>query len=1247
MQFYKNILNDLNQFNELKDSIDKNKLPAILSGVSHINKTHFIYTMSLYRKNNKILVLTPDERSARNIVDDINSMANNEIAFLYNSKDFIFKNLDTVSREYEYIRLGVLSRILDNDSIIIVCSVDAALQYTIPPKILKDKTKKIIKSSEIDMNTFISYLVDAGYTKRNQVDGVAQFSVRGGIIDYFSPNMPNPVRIEFWGDIIDTISYFDLDTQRRTEELDQFSVRGGIIDYFSPNMPNPVRIEFWGDIIDTISYFDLDTQRRTEELDKSTIIPVREAIIQDNATTIKKMKDMIVKLDGVDHYEKIKKDILHDIEKIENNLEISNIDKYFPIIYDKKYKLFDYFDDAIIFVDEYNDLKERASNYLWQHYEDIKILFEEGELYKGLDDFCIDFSKLASILDKYKIIYMENFIRNKLDLNIKSVININSIQNNAWNGNFKILCDDLKDYIARGYACIILSGTDKSAGVLADDLLESGIDAIYVKDIDNINAKKVYVLKGSISFGFEYPDVKIALITNSKVILKRKKLKKRIGEEVRSLSDLNIGDLVVHVSHGIGVFDGINKLDVHGIKKDYIKIKYAGSDILYVPVTQLDLVSRYIGPKEDNKIKLNKLNSGEWNKTRARVKKAVDDMADELIKLYADRLNTKGYAFSEDSELQKDFEAHFPYEETFDQLRCIDEIKNDMEKSSPMDRLLCGDVGFGKTEVALRAAFKCVLDGKQCAILCPTTILAWQHYKTTIDRIGKFPVNIELLSRFRTKKEQKEIIEKLVCGEIDIIIGTHRIVQKDIIFKDLGLAIIDEEQRFGVAHKERFKEMFKGVDVLTLSATPIPRTLNMAMSGIRDMSVIEEPPQDRHPIQTYVLEHNMSILIDVIKRELRRNGQVYYIHNRIETIESCANRILQLIPEIRIGVAHGRMSENELSEVWRSLVEKEIDILVCTTIIETGVDVANCNTLIIEDADKMGLSQLYQLRGRIGRSNRRAFAYFTFDAQKVLSEISTKRLSAIKEFTQFGSGFKIALRDLEIRGAGNILGARQHGHMEAVGYDMYLRLLSEAMSKQKGENIKINTTECLIDVRIDAHIPQHGHMEAVGYDMYLRLLSEAMSKQKGENIKINTTECLIDVRIDAHIPNNYISDVSQRIEVYRKIASIKNKTDGMDIVDELIDRFGNPPSSVQGLIDIALLRNTASMYGFYEINQKGDSIILYNDKIDMEVISYLMNQLKGRVMVNAGSKPYVVVKIKKDTLAIDTIKEIMKVLQDK
>lgn len=1153
MQFYKNILNDLDQFNELKDSIDNNKLPVILSGVSHINKTHFIYTMSLYRKNNKILVLTPDERSARNIVDDINSMANNEIAFLYNSKDFIFKNLDTVSREYEYIRLGVLSRILDNDSIIIVCSVDAALQYTIPPKILKDRTKKIIKSSEIDMKTFISYLVDAGYTKRNQVDGVAQFSVRGGIVDYFSPNMPNPVRIEFWGDIIDTISYFDLDTQRRTEELDQ-----------------------------------------------STIIPVREAIIQDNETIIKKMKDMIDKLDAVGHYEKIKRDILYDIEKIENNLEISNIDKYFTIIYDKKYKLFDYFDDAIIFVDEYNDLKERASNYLWQHYEDIKILFEEGELYKGLDDFCIDFSKLGSILDKYKLIYMENFIRNKLDLNIKSIININSIQNNAWNDNFKILCDDLKDYMARDYTCIILSGTDKSAGILADDLLESGIDAIYVKDIDNINRKKVYVLKGSISFGFEYPDIKIALITNSKVILRSKKLKKRMGEEVRSLSDLNTGDLVVHVSHGIGVFDGINKLDVHGIKKDYIKIKYAGSDILYVPVTQLDLVSRYIGPKDDNKIKLNKLNSGEWNKTRARVKKAVDDMADELIKLYADRLNTKGYAFSEDSEVQKDFEAHFPYEETFDQLRCIDEIKNDMEKSSPMDRLLCGDVGFGKTEVALRAAFKCVLDGKQCAILCPTTILAWQHYKTTIDRIGKFPVNIELLSRFRTKKEQKEIIEKLACGEIDIIIGTHRIVQKDIHFKDLGLAIIDEEQRFGVAHKERFKEMFKGVDVLTLSATPIPRTLNMAMSGIRDMSVIEEPPQDRYPIQTYVLEHNMSILTDVIKRELRRNGQVYYIHNRIETIESCANRILQIIPEIRIGVAHGRMSENELSEVWRSLVEKEIDILVCTTIIETGVDVANCNTLIIEDADKMGLSQLYQLRGRIGRSNRRAFAYFTFDAQKVLSEISTKRLSAIKEFTQFGSGFKIALRDLEIRGAGNILGARQHGHMEAVGYDMYLRLLSEAMSKQKGENTKLDTTECLIDVRIDAHIP-----------------------------------------------NNYISDVSQRIEVYRKIASIKNKTDGTEVVDELIDRFGNPPNSVQGLIDIALLRNTASMYGFYEINQKGDSIILYNDKIDMEVIGYLMNQFKGRVMVNAGSKPYVVVKIKKDTLAIDAIKEIMKVLQDK
>ena len=595
---------------------------------------------------------------------------------------------------------------------------------------------------------------------------------------------------------------------------------------------------------------------------------------------------------------------------------------------------------------------------------------------------------------------------------------------------------------------------------------------------------------------------------------------------------------------------------------------------------------------------MNRLHSGEWQKTRARVKKAVDEMADELIALYAQRMKVKGYAFSPDTEYQRDFEAHFDYQETDDQLRCIAEIKADMEKPVPMERLLCGDVGFGKTEVALRAAFKCVMDGKQCAILCPTTILAWQHYQTLLHRMGNFPIEIELLSRFRSPKEQKAVVQKLQNGRADIVVGTHRLVSKDIHFKDLGLAIIDEEQRFGVAHKERFKEMLAGVDMLTLSATPIPRTLNMAMSGIRDMSVIEEAPQNRHPVQTYVLEHDDGVIFEALRRELHRGGQAYYIHNNIETIHGCAARIKEAIPEARVGVAHGKMPEEELSRIWKQLMDQEIDILVCTTIIETGVDVANCNTLVIERADRMGLSQLYQLRGRVGRSSRRAFAYFTFQRGQVLSETATKRLNAIREFTKFGSGFRIALRDLEIRGAGNILGTRQHGHMEAVGYDMYLRLLSEAVAEKQG---KAPDT-------------------------------------------LATAECLVDMQLEAHIPEDYIENLSQRIDVYRKIASIKTEEDSSDLIDELIDRFGEPPQSVKGLIDVALLRNTAAQFGFKEINQKSDALHLIPERLDLNLAGALAARMKGRVTINAGSSPYLAVKLKgQDSLSC--LREIMGTLQ--
>ena len=647
----------------------------------------------------------------------------------------------------------------------------------------------------------------------------------------------------------------------------------------------------------------------------------------------------------------------------------------------------------------------------------------------------------------------------------------------------------------------MLAGSEKTVPIIVSDLREQGIPALELKNDAQIIPRTVYVRTGSLSGGFDYPDIKCAAITQMKAINGKKKStkKRKKGEEIKSLSDISSGDLVVHSMYGIGKFAGIKNLETNGVTKDYITIKYAGSDVLYVPVTQLDLVSKYIGPKDDSGVKLNKLNSMEWHRTRSRVKSAVKDMAEELTKLYAQRQMAKGFAFSEDNDWQNDFEERFDYQETDDQLRSIAEIKEDMQKPAPMDRLLCGDVGFGKTEVALRAAFKCMLDSKQAAILVPTTVLAWQHYQTAIKRFEHFPIKVELLSRFRKPREQKEILRELKRGTIDLIIGTHRLVQKDVEFKDLGLVIIDEEQRFGVAHKEKFKESFKGVDVLTLSATPIPRTLNMAMSGIRDMSVIEEPPQDRHPVQTYVIEHNDGVVAQAISKELRRGGQVYYIHNRIETIERTAAKIHELLPDARIGIAHGQISENELSEIWRQLIDHEIDILICTTLIETGVDVPNVNTLIIEDADRLGLSQLYQLRGRVGRSNRRAFAYFTFRRGKVLTEIASKRLNAIKEFTQFGSGFRIALRDLEIRGAGSVLSGRQHGHMEAVGYDMYLRLLNEAIAEQKGEAMPHSPEDCLVDISIDAFIPEKSMRLVMDYQLQL-ILQMKISAQKQRHL---------------------------------------------------------------------------------------------------------------------------------------------------
>ncbi len=1133
MKLFKRIASELPQYRRMAENLREGRTPTLLVGASEIHKAHLIYAAAC-ELGRTLLVITQEESMARSLTEDINAMegSGEEIAFLYPSREFALRASGVASREYEQIRLGVLARIQSGECRIVCASIEAVLQHTIPPFALASRTFTIDQKGSYSTEVLARRLVKSGYESREQVEGTAQFSIRGGIVDIFPPNHNSPVRLELWGDQIDTMAYFDIQSQRRTERLD-----------------------------------------------KITITPANEVLFDSGEELCARLEELVKKT----RQEEPKKLYQADLNRARDGLPLNALDRYYTLAYDTPASLFDYLDGGMVFVSEYANIRERAKTYLWQQQEDQKQILEDGEITRPLMDFDDTLPFVIHRACQMPSVFLDTFARANQDLTFTELLTINPIQTSFFSGELKLLREDVTPLLEQGYAVTVLAGTQKAAASLAHDLKGMGLPAEYVKDTDSIAYRKIAVIANTLSAGLEYPDLKVSLITTGRPAeraRRRERFKK--GRQLQSLTDLSKGDLVVHVSHGIGVFEGVQQLNMQGVVKDYMKISYAGSDALYVPVTQMDLVSRYIGAKEDGTVRLNSLHSGEWQKTRARAKKAVEDIAEELIKLYAKRMQAPGFPFSPDTEWQKDFEQRFPYVETDDQLKCIEEIKADMERGHPMDRVLCGDVGFGKTEVAMRACFKCIMDGKQCAVLCPTTILAWQHYQSFLKRFDGFPVKIEVLSRFRTPREQKAILEKLREGRVDILIGTHRLVQKDVEFKDLGLAIVDEEQRFGVKHKERFKDCYPNVDMLTLSATPIPRTLNMAISGIRDMSTIEEPPQDRHPVQSYVIEFDLGIIGDAIRKELRRGGQVYYIHNRIETIDLCASRIHSVVPDARLAIAHGQMEERELSEIWRQLLEHEVDILICTTIIETGVDVANCNTLIIENADHMGLSQLYQLRGRVGRSSRRAYAYFTFTRGKVLTEVAQKRLSAIREFTKFGSGFRIAMRDLEIRGAGSLLGAQQHGHMEAVGYDMYLRLLSDAIAEKKGEK------------------PQ-----------------------------AQTYECLIDLRLDAHIPESYIGATAQRIDVYKKIAAVRTQEDSMEVVDELIDRFGDPPEAVLSLVDVALLRNTLASYGFEEISEKPQGLLLYPNVLNMEVAGRLMTApaLKGRVAINATtSRPHLILK---------------------
>ncbi len=1134
------------------EDLTARRTPIQLVGLSHIHKALFMVGLCRSQKRRGV-VLVGDEAEASRLLEDLQALGLR--ARYLPARELALRQMESASREYEQMRLGVLAAMAEGGYDLVVATADAAMQYTIPPDTLLERTIELIAGAQLPVADLPAALSAAGYERCAQIEGPGQFAVRGGIVDVYPAACPAPVRLELWGDTIDSLCYFDLLTQRRTENLDAVSI--------------PPAAEIMYDS------------------------PAELAAQIEAPATAQRGKNAPV----------VREALLRDVDRLRGGLHPGSVDKYLPLIYKEKSNLFTYMRNDLLFVSEPAKVRERVRTYRWQLEQDETALLEEGLLCRALMEYAPTWEQVAVQLEQRSTVLLDAFARGGVAVRLEKMYTVDARQLPVWSGRVELLAEDLRDLLNRKMACVVLAGAEeKAAQILAEDLQKAGLPALYAKSPEAPIRGQVLVMAGGLSAGLELPEARLAVLTHGRAIkpVRRNRRRKEKGMEIHSLSELQVGDYVVHTAHGIGVYQGVHQVNVQGVVKDYIKLEYAKGDTLYVPVTQLDLVSKYIGNKEDATVKVHRLGGQEWQKAKTRVRTAVKDIAKQLVALYSKRMSSPGFAFGPDEEWQYDFERHFEYEETEDQLRCIDEIKSDMERTVPMDRLLCGDVGFGKTEVALRAAFKCVSQSKQCAILVPTTILAFQHYNTILKRFEGFPVKVEMLSRFRTAKQQADIVRRVKSGEVDIVVGTHRLLSQDIAFRDLGLFIVDEEQRFGVVQKERIKELTPNVDVLTLSATPIPRTLNMAMSGIRDMSVIEEAPQDRRPVQTYVLEHDNGVIADAIRRELRRDGQVYYLHNRVDNIELTAAALHNRIPEARITVAHGKMNEEELSEIWRQVLEHEVAILVCTTIIETGVDIPNVNTLIIENADRYGLSQLHQLRGRVGRSSRRAYAYLTFTRGKELTDIAQKRLETMRDFTEFGAGFKIAMRDMEIRGAGNLLGAQQHGHMEAVGYDMYLKLLADAVSEEKG-------------------------VTAAG-----------------------SVECLVDLPISAHIPDSYISDNAQRLEIYRRIADIRTVEDSMDVFDELIDRFGEPPTAVQGLVDVALLRNMAAAIGVREIKQQQDSLLLYCEKLDVALGGRLTAALPGRVMISAGSKPYFAVRIDRTggKNALDTLREALEAVQE-
>ncbi|WP_026678111.1 transcription-repair coupling factor [Fictibacillus gelatini] len=1110
MQGLKHYFSKGEDFRAVLTGLDEGLNEQLVAGLSGSARTLLI--ASLYEHTNQPqLVITHNLYQAQKLYDDLCSLLPENEVYLYPVNDVISSEMAIASPELKGQRLEVLNFLLNTKKGVIIAPVAGVRRY-LPPVDRWEKSQLAFSiGMEVDLDHVLKTLVAIGYDRVGMVSSPGEFSVRGGIIDIYPLTEKLPVRIELFDTEVDSIRYFEADTQRSEEKITEITI---------------------GPAEELLLY---------EEEFARGVGKIEDGL----ANTLKKINDKKVK-------ELLIERIKAEIDQLKEKQSFQGIYKYISLFYEKPATLLNYLsNNAIVIMDEVGRIQEMFSQLEKEEAEWHTTLLSQGEILADIrlaPDLLIPGGKIP-----FPIIYLSLFLRHIPHTHPQNIVNVECKGMQNFHGQLHVLKGELERWKKGDYSVVFLAADKERADRLERVLADYDMTANLVSGQTELRPKVNHIMIGELASGFESTKQKLVVITEEEVFTKKAKRrptkqKMSNAERIKSYSELKVGDYVVHVNHGIGKYLGIETLEINGVHKDYLNIQYAGNDKLYVPVEQIDQVQKFVG-SEAKDPKIYALGGSDWKKVKSRVKSSVQDIADDLIKLYAEREASVGYAFSKDGAEQQEFEASFPYQETEDQLRTINEIKEDMERPRPMDRLLCGDVGYGKTEVAIRAAFKAVMDGKQVAFLVPTTILAQQHYETFRGRFADFPVTIGSLSRFRTRKEQNEVIKGLKNGTVDIVIGTHRLLSKDVQYNDLGLLIIDEEQRFGVSHKEKIKRLKANVDVLTLTATPIPRTLHMSMLGVRDLSVIETPPENRFPIQTYVVEYNASLVREAIERELSRGGQVYFLYNRVETIERMAEQISTLIPDIRVAYAHGQMTENELESVMLEFLEGNFDVLVSTTIIETGVDIPNVNTLIVYDADKMGLSQLYQLRGRVGRSNRVAYAYFTYQRDKVLTEVAEKRLQAIKEFTELGSGFKIAMRDLSIRGAGNILGAQQHGFIDSVGFDLYSQMLQEAINERKG----------------------------------------LKKEEQDEPIEIN-------IEVDAYIPSSYIEDSKQKIDMYKQFKAVRSLQDVDELHDELIDRFGEYPEEVECLLLIATIKELAKQEGVVSIGQKGDVITMLLSK---------------------------------------------------